>query len=211
MALTELDTLNDDGLIYLFSISKVGATTFYICAHTNVSFAGVVYNPIPIQVTGFEVSTEGSLPRPTLSVADEFGIMRLLAETYGGLENWTVTVKMTKRRYLDAGETPNTSAVTPTQRYIIGRKTSDIPGQVVSYELRAAIDFNQQKLPRRSLSRSCSWRYRSTECAYSGQGYTLGNQPTSDPVQDICGKSLSSCETRNNTINFGGMPVMQTQ
>ena len=210
MPLTELDTLNDDGLIYLFTISKVGKTTFNISAHTGIAFNGIVYNPIPVQITGFEISSEGSLPRPTLSVADEFGIMRLLAETYGGLENWTVEVKMTKPRYLDGGSTPNPLAVTPIQRYVIARKISEIPGQIISYELRAAIDFNQQKLPSRTLSRNCSWRYRQTECNYQGQMYDLANLPTSDPAKDICRKSLSACETRNNTTNFGGFPVMSS-
>lgn len=206
--LTDLDVLNGDGLIYLFSASKLGAVTFNFTAHTNVSFGGIAYSPIPCQISGFEISSEGALPRPTLSIADEFGFVRSLAEQYGGLEGWQVTVKMTKPRYLDNGATPNPQAASPTQRYIIGRKTSEIPGQVVSYELRAAIDFNQQKLPRRTIGRTCSWRYRGNECAYSGQGYTLNNQPTNDPAQDICGKSLSACETRNNSVNFGGAPAI---
>lgn len=206
--LTELDVLNGDGLIYLFTASKAGATTFNFCAFTNVAFAGVVYSPIPVQISGFEISADGALPRPTLSIADEFGLMRMLSETYGGLEGWQVTVKMTKPRYLDQGIAPNPAAVSPTQRYIIGRKTSEIPSQVVSYELRAAIDFSQQKLPGRSINRNCSWRYRGNDCLYAGQGYTLGNQPTSDPAQDICSKSLSACEVRNNTVNFGGAPSL---
>ncbi len=208
MTLTGLDVINGDGLIYLFSASKAGATTFNFCAHAGVSFGGIVYSPLPCQITGFEISADGALPRPTLSIADEFGLIRMLAETYGGLEGWQVTVKMTKPRYLDGGIAANPNAVSPTQRYIIGRKTSEIPGQVVSYELRAAIDFNQQKLPARSIGRNCSWRYRQSECAYSGGGYTLNNRPTSDPVQDICAKSLSACETRGNTVNFGAFPAI---
>lgn len=206
--LTGLDVINGDGLIYLFTASKTGATTFNFCAHAGVSFGGIAYSPLPCQITGFEISTDGALPRPTLSIADEFGLIRMLAKTYNGLEGWQVTVKMTKPRYLDGGASPNPNAVSPTQRYIIGRKTSEIPGQVVSYELRAAIDFNQQKLPARSISRNCSWRYRGENCAYSGQGYTLNNRPTTDPVQDICAKSLSACEVRGNTVNFGGAPSL---
>lgn len=207
--LTGLDVINGDGLVYLFTASKSGAITFNFTAHTGISFGGVIFNPIPCQITGFEISADGALPRPTLSIADEFGLMRMLAETYGGLEGWQVTVKMTKPRYLDNGASPNPNAVSPTQRYIIGRKTSEIPGQLVSYELRAAIDFNQQKIPARSLNRTCSWRYRGVDCAYAGSGYTLNNRPTTDPVLDICAKSLSACEVRGNTVNFGGAPSMQ--
>ncbi len=203
--LTNLDELDGDGLIYLFTAAK-NSTVFNFCAHTGVAFGGVNYNPIPVQISGFEISSDGALPRPTLTMGDEFGLIRMLAGSQGGLEGWEVTIKMTKPKYLDNGTEANPLAVSPTQKYIIGRKTSEIPKQLISYELRAAIDFSQQKLPARSIGKNCSWRYRGQECSYSGGGYTIGNQPTSDPTQDVCRKSLSACEVRNNVINFGGAP-----
>jgi len=57
----------------------------------------------------------------------------------------------------------------------------------------------------------CPWRYRSSECGYTGTAYFNANdQSVTTLEQDVCGKRLSSCKLRFGEfaeLPYGGFPA----
>lgn len=95
--------------------------------------------------------------------------------------------------------------------YFIDRKANENKS-VVEFELASATDVSGVKLPRRQVIQNiCTWKYRSTECSYSGSNYfDVFNNPVGTLELDKCGKKLSSCKTRfgeNEPLPFGAFPA----
>ena len=66
------------------------------------------------------------------------------------------------------------------------------------------------QLPRRVITQNfCQWRYRGSECGYTGGAVAdATDRPTGDIALDVCGKRLASCQLRfaNQSLPFGGFP-----
>ena len=95
--------------------------------------------------------------------------------------------------------------------YYIDRKSRETR-DVIEFELAASFDLEGVNLPRRQIVQNvCPWRYRSSECGYTGTSYFDANdRSVVSSTQDICGKRLSSCQARfgqNAELPFGGFPA----
>jgi lambda family phage minor tail protein L len=143
----------------------------------NVYWAGQEYLAFPIEADGFEYSGNGQLPRPKIRVSNIAGtITSLLLTLPEGLEGAKVTRIRTLARYIDAINfpggvspySPDPTAEFPREIYYIDRKTIE-NRDAVEYELAAAFDLAGIRLPKRQcIANICQWRYRSTECSYTG-------------------------------------------
>jgi len=93
--------------------------------------------------------------------------------------------------------TPDPTAEFPREIYYVDRKTVETR-DVIEFELGAAFDLAGVRAPKRQcVSNICQWVYRSTECGYAEASYYDENdQPVTSAAADVCGKKLSSCETR---------------
>jgi len=95
--------------------------------------------------------------------------------------------------------------------------------QVASFGLVSWLQYFKAVLPRRRYYKNtCQWQYKGDECQYPSDGtsaipgtapevtangfFTASNASTADPTLDVCSKSFTACELRNNTIHFGGYP-----
>lgn len=81
--------------------------------------------------------------------------------------------------------------------WFLERKSQETK-EVVTWELSNAINFQGQKLPARQIiANNCPWKYRSTECGYTGGPVAdINDNATDDPERDACGKRLASCKLR---------------
>lgn len=175
------------------------------------------YTRMPLQASGFEWRSSGTLPRPRVQVANVNGLIGGLARENNDLVGSVLTRRRTFVRYLDAANFPggvnpseDQAAALPSEIYMVARKTAENP-VLVEFELAAAMDVHGVKLPRRQVVQNvCPWLYRGTECGYSGGPVALANdQPTSDADLDRCGKRLASCKLRfgeHGELPFGGFP-----
>ena len=74
---------------------------------------------------------------------------------------------------------------------------------------------------RKYYKNTCQWVYKGAECQYPGPGggtipgttlsananpIAANNQIAATTDGDICGKSILSCQLRNNQQHFGGFP-----
>jgi lambda family phage minor tail protein L len=182
----------------------------------NILWNSNSYTRIPIKAEGFEYTNTGTLPRPTLTVANlNRGITQLLLgvnETTPGndLTGAKVVRIRTLKRFLDGETDADPYATFPVEEWFVDRKATETR-DVVSFELASKFDLDNKQLPNRQVvANICQWEYKSTECSYTGTDFFDVNDDTvSASAQDKCGKRLSSCKKRfgeNGELPFGSFP-----
>jgi len=182
----------------------------------NILWNSNSYTRIAIKAEGFEYTNTGTLPRPTLTVANlNRGITELLLgvnETTPGndLTGAKVVRIRTLKRFLDGETDADPYATFPVEEWFVDRKATETR-DVVSFELASKFDLDNKQLPNRQVvANICQWEYKSTECSYTGTDFFDVNDNTvSASAQDKCGKRLSSCKKRfgeNDELPFGSFP-----
>lgn len=170
----------------------------------DVKFDGITYIRFPVQMSETSISTDGSIDKASLSVANVTREIMYYVEMFNGLVNRKVTVKKVFRRFLDyiyepnldgtVTELPNDEADVTSfikEEYVIDAYAAD--EKVVRFTLDPVINLDV-KLPRRRYldSNSCAFKYKDPEtCKYSGS-------------LEKCVKNLADCKNHGNAINFGG-------
>lgn len=223
----ELAALAPNAIIELFQLELVAAIhgtsdIYYFHAGANANVTGnIVWNGnqyirLPIQAEGFDYSSGGSLPRPTLSVANLGGeisalLLQANAITPGNdLGGAKVTRIRTLKKFLDGEPTADVHAKFPDEIWYVDRKSAETR-DIVQWELASKFDMAGMMLPKRQIiANICQWEYRSTECGYTGTNYwNERNEVVGSLAQDKCGKRLSSCKLRfgeTAELPFGSFP-----
>jgi lambda family phage minor tail protein L len=222
---SEIQKLAPSAIVELFQLdlTMFGDQIYYFHAGTNelkqsVTWQGQEYVPYPIQVSGFEFTAGGQLPRPKLIASNALGTITFLILAFQDLLGAKVTRKRTMVKYLDAvnfdgGTNPSAdpTAEFPDDIYYVQMKMNENP-EYVEFELSASFDVQGVKLPRRQIVQNvCPWKYRGPECGYTGTNYFNAiDQPVGNLNQDVCGKRLTSCRLRFGQfaeLPFGGFPA----
>jgi lambda family phage minor tail protein L len=210
--------LATEGLVVLYQLDtiRLGGPIFYFASATDfdrqIFWGGQQYSPLPMEATGFEYTTRGALPQPTVTISNIYGAGNLLLDSYRGLVGATVTRILTLARFLDDGETPDGSAFIQRDVFVVAQKTSHT-AVAIAFKLASRMDQEGTMLPRRQMLRDvCSHTYRFFDtdhfdyslasCPYTGPGYfNTADQPTT-PDLDICSRSQAGC-----TARFGSLPL----
>jgi len=226
-AYEELAKINPSAIIELFEL-RLDSTLhgssdvyrFHAGANAdvdgNIVFNSQTYTRIPIKADGFEYSNTGTLPRPTLSISNLDGTMTTLlllvnATTAGNdLGGAEVRRIRTLKKYLDGESAADPNARWPEERWFVDRKASE-SRDVVTFELASKFDLAGQKIPKRQvIANVCQWKYRSSECSYTGTDYyDVNGNEVSTEAEDVCGKRVASCKLRfgdTAELPFGSFP-----
>jgi len=182
----------------------------------GIVWDGNTYASVPIVAEGFEQTSAGTLPRPTISIANTDSVVTALlldvneVTPHNDLTGAEFRRIKTLKRYLDGETTADPNAQWPVEIWYIDRKSVE-NRDIVSFELASQFDLAGQFVPKRQLiANVCQWAYRSSECSYSGSNYwDADNNPTGSIATDRCGKSLTSCKLRfgnNGELPFGSFP-----
>jgi lambda family phage minor tail protein L len=200
----ELSVLAPNAIIELFQLQLVTAlhgasTTYYFHAGVNAAISGDIvfdgdtYVRLPIQAEGFEYSNTGTLPRPTLTVANlggEISALLLIANTFtpgNDLGGAVITRIRTLKKYLDGEAAADPNARFPAEIWYIDRKSAETR-DVVQWELASKFDLAGTLMPKRQLiANICQWEYRSAECSYTGSNYFDINN---NVVANTCSRPL---------------------
>ena len=226
-AYEELAKLNPSAIIELFEVhldnTLHGSTDvyrFHAGANAdidgNVVFNSNTYTRIPVKAEGFEFTSTGTLPRPTLTISNLDGtittLLLLVNATTAGNDLGGAEVRRirTLKKFLDGESTADPNAKFPDERWYVDRKANESRDSV-TFELASKFDLAGQKLPKRQIvANVCQWVYRSSECSYTGSDYFDVNGNTVPSLsQDVCGKRVASCKLRfGNTaqLPFGSFP-----
>ena len=223
----DLSTLAPDAIIELFELhydNTLHGSTDILRWHAgsnadvtgNITWNGNDYARLPVQAEGFEYTNTGTLPRPTLSVANLNGAVTAILLgvnlTTPGNDLTGAKVKRirTLKKFLDGESAADPYATFPVEEWFIDRKATE-SRDVVSFELASKFDLSNKELPNRQVvANICQWQYRSSECSYTGSNYfDVNNNSVGTLAQDACGKRLSSCKKRfgeNGELPFGSFP-----
>lgn len=224
MITRDIQSLGSSALVELFMLDAtlLGApTVLHFHAGTNklnlpVIWDGVTYSPLPIEAEGFDVTVKGTLPKPTLRVANIDGLFSAEVAMYNDLVGAKLTRKRTFSKYLDAANFPgginpdaDPAQCFPDEIWFIDQKMTENK-LVIEWALASPFDLEGVMLPRRQvIQNSCSWKYRGAECGYTGTSYFTTDDTATTLGNDVCGKRLSSCRARFGTsaaLPFGGFP-----
>lgn len=181
-----------------------------------VVFGGVTYAMWPVEATGFEMTSKGTLPTPNMKVANITGMIGSLCKSMDDLVGAKVVRRRTFAKYLDAinfpsGTNPSAdpSARFPDEIWFVHRKVDETK-IFVEFELSSSMDVQGVMLPRRQvIANCCPWKYRGAECGYTGTNYFDLNDAPTDAGGDQCSKRLSACKLRFGTyaeLPYGGFP-----
>ena len=107
----ELHSLEPSAIIELFQLHLTAAVNgvdivYYYHAGTNelsqdIVFDGVTYSAVPIEVDGFAVTTKGTLPRPSMKIANANSAISALLLSYNPLQAEVRRIR-TCKKFLDA-------------------------------------------------------------------------------------------------------------
>ena len=106
--------------------------------------------------------------------------------------------------------TADPNARFPDERWFVDRKASETRDSV-TFELASKFDLAGQKIPKRQIiANICQWKYRSSECSYTGSNYfDVNGNTVSTLAEDVCGKRVASCKLRfgdTAELPFGSFP-----
>ena len=135
---------------------------------TKIQWKGNVYEPIPIAAAGYEKSTTGQIAQPTLTVANVLSTFTQVINELDDLVGAKVTRRRTLGKYLDGEPNADPLQEFPIDVFYIERKTQET-SMVISWQLASVLDLEGLKLPRRIITQNyCQWRYRGSECGFTG-------------------------------------------
>lgn len=224
----EIQELSPSALIEMFELTLLHPEDekqepFRFHCGTNqfgaaIKWQGKEYVALPIETEGFDVTSQGTLPRPKLRVANVNGLFSALIRDCDDLVGATVVRKRTLARYLDAENFKEGNPYAdPTQSFpddvwYVEQKTNETR-YLIEWELSSAFDLQGVKLPKRQvIQNSCQWKYRGGDCGYQGGFFDKYNKMCSQK-DDCCPKTLAACEVRFETqpgwdrvLPFGGFP-----
>ena len=203
-------TLHGSSDVYRFHAGTNAAVT------GNIVFGGETYERMPVVAEGFEYTNTGTLPRPTLTVSNlasnVTAILLLVNTTTTGNDLGGAEVRRirTLKKYLDGESAADPNVQFPQEIWFVDRK-ADETRDFVKFELASKFDLAGQKIPRRQIiANVCQWKYRGSECGYSGTSYyDINGSPVSTEAEDVCGKRVASCKLRfgdTAELPFGSFP-----
>jgi lambda family phage minor tail protein L len=173
----------NDGILRFHNDTKI--------LNSFIVWRGKTYYPAPIKAEGFESTTKGVLPQPTLTIAsqsesgtDQLALLKNQIREFGDIIGSKVTRIRTFAKYLDRinfsgsrqyskrvleipqGYEPDPYAQLPKDVYFIERKQTETKN-VLTYQLSSILDTEGTKLPKRVIvSDKCVWQYRGIGCWY---------------------------------------------
>jgi len=174
---------------------------------TPVVWKGHTYTPIDIEADGFEVTGQGTLPRPHIKVGNAFLATSAAIIQYGDdLLGSLVTVTRTLKKYLDGQPAADSTQHWPLDVYQLERKTTQNKFYV-EWEMTSLMDCEGRKIPGRQILRDActhtyrrwtgtTWDYTAATCPYVGTGYWDVLGVICVESLDRCGKRLKDCELR---------------
>lgn len=175
----------------------------------EIYWGGNHYVGLPIDATGFEMTSKGAPPQPNVTISNIFGAGNTLEREFHGLVGAEMTRYVTLERFLDDGETPDPLAFINKDVYVVAQKMSHNIASMV-YKLATRIDVEGAMIPRRQIFRdTCTHTYRAWNAKTNSFDYSIATCPYTDETRffnilnlptdapnDICSRNFGGCKAR---------------
>lgn len=185
-----------------------------------IRFGGVDYSWLPVEMDAPATSGDGKPAQPTFRIATSGSNVAALVAQFDDFRGAVVRRFFTLAKFLDlrpdgqggveANPDADAAAVFGLDQFIVDRKLG-VNKRVLEMQLTSPFDVQGVQLPRRvALKRYCDRDYRFSNddgtftttgrnfpCPYAGSAFfTVDDQSTADPTQDMCSKTPRGCELR---------------
>lgn len=178
----------------------------------------IMFAPHPVDAEGFELTVQGTLPRPTFTVGNLDGSFTALVEQNDDLHGGILTRIRTYERYLNGGDDPDADRHLPLDVYVLSQKVEHTDEQI-GWACAAATDQEGVELPGRIIVRDfCghdlrvwdpaagAFDYTHATCPYVGQPRDEKGLPC-PPADEVFSKRLGTC----CQARFGANAVLPTR
>lgn len=182
----------------------------------RIVFGGTTYNPVPMEVEGFEWTGRGPIPRPRIRITNVGNLGGQMAAASGDLLGAKLTRLRTFEKYLDGMPNADSGTYFQPDVWYFERKSQHSP-VLIEWELSSVMDQEGKQLPGRQMLRDvCTHSYRyyvpgtgfsyaGVTCPYTDTRYfTNQDAATGDAAQDKCSKRLVGCAVR---FAAAGLPL----
>lgn len=204
--------------VYQLDLNRLGGPIYYFASaqdfERDIFWGGQQYSPLPMEASGFEYTTRGTIPQPSVTISNLYGAGNLLLSEYKGLVGAALIRILTLARFLDDGATPDPGAFIQRDSYVVAQKTSHTAVAII-FKLASRMDQEGTLLPRRQILRdvcshvyriwnpaTASFDYTKATCPYTGSLYFNTSDAPSTAQADQCSRSFTGCSKR-----FGSLPL----
>jgi len=211
----DIQGLEPGQVVYLYDLdaTEIGAELYRFHSYPNIGnilWQGNQYQPWPLEAEGFDLAS-GTSPSPKMKLGNVGGFITALTLSFDDLNGAVLTRRRTLGKYLDGRPDADPDEEFPPDVWYVEQKLTET-AEYVEFEMASAMNFDGVRLPRRQIiANNCPWRYRSTECSYTGPPVADERDIiTTDAAKDKCGKRLQSCKLRfgqTAPLPFGGFPA----
>lgn len=186
--------------LFILYPDPVNKPESYVAVHNGgvfkkgVVWQGLTYNPIGMQIDGFEVSADGRMNRPKIQISNKDYFITAMLKKHNDFKNARVSRKRTLVKFLDDenfdGGNPygaDSTAELSSQEYIVSQKSQENK-VFVEFELTSPLDLeNFEVNNRRIVGKYCYWKYRGQGCQYDGGPI---QKDDGQPFKDIYEKQI---------------------
>lgn len=174
--------------VFLYRVTQYdGASDLLFAAHDeNVVFNSETYTKFPISHEAVTDNAKGEIDTVIVRLSNVSRAIQYYLETY----DWRGKKVTITQVFLD--QLADADAKIAYTFYIDNYKCSDLD---VEFSLTTRFDFIDLQLPLGTYNRNyCRWKFKGTECAYSG-------------AEATCNKTKQDCrDNKNNVLRYGGFP-----
>jgi len=229
----DVQAYNPGELIELYELDSTlyGLGVYHFCSSvydtgSPIVWGGDVYTPLPVKTEGFQKSSQGAAPSPTITLADVGNSIPAYIRANNDLLGAKVTRFRTFKKYLDGQPEADAYAEFPREVYWIERKENQ-NRFMIRMSLSPISSTHGLILPKRLILKNvCRLLYRTyiggtfvypsvgdpgfdSACPYAGISYFTKNGTVTTAPNDECGHTLQDCLLRYpqpNAVPFGGFP-----
>lgn len=141
--------------LYVLDTTVLGGPVYRFTNNTtasggNIVFGGNSYTALPIKTEGWDFSSTGTTPKPTLTVSNVNKVLLASVISMGDLVGATLTRYRTYEKYLDAGSSPDSTKFLGPDVYTVEQKTGHNKNYI-QWQLTSILDRMGMKIPRRQV------------------------------------------------------------
>ena len=194
-AIQEKNALGTDSVFaVLLEILIPGVPTVTITNNgDNIEWNSAVWQAFPFEISELNEDSSGEVPQWTITLDNRQRVIEKYLSDYdqylktNGIEGNEIKCNCF---IVNTKDLENTVPITEVY-FELHQPSTD--SNTATFVLTADSPFNIILPKRRFLKQYCFWKFKGTECGYTGTALT-------------CDKSLTQCKAYNNSGRFGGFP-----
>lgn len=142
--------------LYTLDCTAIGGSVYRFTPNFenggSISFGGLTYTSMPIISDGWEANSNGTQPRPTLTISNVNQTLLNAVITLGDIVGAKVTRMRTLAKYLDGGSSPDSNQFLQPEIFFIDQKVSH-DKVAIAWQLSSILDRFGTKIPRRQITK----------------------------------------------------------